>query len=593
MRNRIVIFILPPLAILAVAALLVQAMVLRQAVAVDRKASERLTLYRQTILGEYEKYRYLPYMLARDPRAQIALRLGQPTETSNRFLEDVAEKSGAELLYMMDLDGLTLASSNWRQDWSLVGQNYGFRPYFHAALRGEEGQFFAIGATSGEPGLFLSLPTPVEGDPIGVAAVKVDMEPLEKAWEEGGETVFVSDGNGVIFLTSVGAWRYRTLEPLSDDVRASISAARQFADKSLDTLPDIPVRAEKELIIGGQTYRHNAADVGLLNWKLHFLMPKGETAKLSWPIWASAIGVSLLYIVAVLIFRGRALRKASALLKKESNDLRELNQRLVEEVEERRRVEAELRTAQNRLARSNRLAAVGQMSAAVAHELNQPLSAMRMFVAGARKLLLGGKIGAVEENLKEIDLLQHRMAALTQELKRFARPAESRIERADIRECVKIAAKIVQPHFDKTGVELSLCLPEAPVRIETAPLKVEQILVNLLRNGADSAQKRDSGLVALNLLSSTKGLEITVADNGAGIPEELKEQIFDPFFTTKLDEGGLGLGLAISGRIADDLGGTLTVENGHLGGAAFRLNLPDHDPRPSLKPERERQKEMV
>ncbi len=565
---------LPPLLALMGAFLLVHLMEAQDLATEDRKAAERLTLYRQMILGEYEKYRYLPYMLARDPRATAVLGLGKPAEAANRFLEEMAEKSGADMLYVMDRTGLTLAASNWQEESSLIGQNYAFRPYVHAALRGEEGQFFAIGATSGEPGLFLSVPTPVKGDPVGVAAVKVDMQSLERSWTEGGETVFVSDINGVVFLTSVAEWRYRTLHVLDAKVRESILLTRQFADRKLEPIADRAIGLSKEVSIGGQTFRHNTAAVGLLGWQLHFLVPTAEIGRNNWLIWTSAIGISLFYIVAILIYRGRALRQTSQRLRQESDDLRELNRRLVTEIDERRRVEAELRTAQQRLARSSRLAAVGQMSAAVAHELNQPLAALRMFVAGARKLLRGGDVPAVEENLREIDSLQHRMASLTQELKRFARPAENRIELIDMRSCVQAAEKIVRPHFEEASVCLKIRMPETRLNLETAPLKVEQILVNLLRNGADSACHSENGEVVLSAARKGGDILVRVTDNGAGVPDDLREKIFDPFFTTKLSSGGLGLGLAISDRIADDLGGSLKIGTSEAGGATFVFSLP-------------------
>ncbi|MEO9530313.1 MAG: sensor histidine kinase, partial [Roseibium sp.] len=175
MSKRWLYFALPPLVIVAAAFVVVQLFLELDEDRVDRKAAERLTLYRQTILGEYQKYRYLPYMIARDPRATAALGLGRPVESANRFLEEMAANSGADLLYVMNGDGTTLAASNWRDDLSLVGRNYGFRPYFKSAIQGEEGRFFAIGATLLEPGLFLARPTPVAGAPRGVAVVKVDM----------------------------------------------------------------------------------------------------------------------------------------------------------------------------------------------------------------------------------------------------------------------------------------------------------------------------------------------------------------------------------------------------------------------------------
>lgn len=574
MSKRWLYLALPPFVFLAAAFVLVQLFLELDGDSIDRKAAERLTLYRQTILGEYQKYRYLPYMIARDPRATSALGLGQPVESANRFLQEMAENSGVELLYVMNAEGTTLAASNWQDDLSLVGRNYGFRPYFKSALEGNEGHFFAIGATSDEPGLFLARPTPVAGKPLGVAVVKVDMGPLEDAWAEGGETVFASDANGVIFLSSQSDWRYRTLAPLPDEVRRTIESTRQYAGRDLKPVSDRPVEARQQLVIDGRTYRHNAADVGLLGWTLHFLVPVEETRKSVLPIWAAAITLCLIYSVIVLVLRGRRLRKASVLLRQESADLKELNTRLVEEVQERRRVERELLEAQRGLARSSRLAAVGEMSAAVVHELSQPLSALRMFVAGTRKFLEKGDTHTAAENLDEIDGLQMRMANLTQELKRFARPGESRIEKTDLRESVRVAEKIVRPRFEETGVVLDLDLPPEPLEAETAPLRIEQILVNLLRNGADAAAGEENGRVSLRAECLDDQVVLQIADNGPGIPEDLRERIFDPFFSTKASSGGMGLGLAISIRLAEDLGGGLSVRSNAPKGAVFELRLP-------------------
>ncbi len=262
------------------------------------------------------------------------------------------------------------------------------------------------------------------------------------------------------------------------------------------------------------------------------------------------------------------------MLRQESAGLKELNTRLVEEIQERRRVEKELLEAQRGLARSSRLAAVGEMSAAVVHELSQPLAALRMFVAGTRKFLEKGDTETASENLDEIDSLQMRMASLTQELKRFARPGESRIEKIDLTESVRTAEKIVRPRFEETGCLLKLDLPPDPLEAETAPLRIEQILVNLLRNGADATAGEEAGEVKLHAERQGTELVLAISDNGPGIPEDLKERIFDPFFSTKTSSGGMGLGLAISMRLAEDLGGSLSVRANTPKGAIFELRLP-------------------
>ncbi|MEP3048476.1 MAG: ATP-binding protein [Roseibium sp.] len=574
MSKRVLYLLLPPLLLVSAAAILVQLFMELDEDSVDLKAGERLTLYRQTILGEYQKFRYLPYMIARDPRATSALGLGHPVESANRFLEEMARNSGAEILYVMNEDGTTLAASNWREAQSLVGRNYAFRPYFKTAMNGQEGQYFAIGMTTGRPGLFLARPTPVEGAPNGVAVVKVDTRQLEQAWVEGGELVFASDADGVIFLSSNPEWRYRTLAALSPDAREKLAAARKYVGQALEPLSKGAVKTSNSLTIDGKVYRHNSTEVGLLGWNLHFLVPAEETRTSALPIWAVAFTLCLLYAVVVLVMRGRRLRKTSVELRQESADLKQLNTRLVGEIQERRRVEQELLEAQRGLARSNRLAAVGEMSAAVVHELSQPLAALRMFVSGTRKFLEKGDTQTASENLTEIESLQLRMASLTQELKRFARPGESRIETVDLRDSIQAAEKLVRPRFEETGVRLVLDFNDEPLKVETAPLRVEQILTNLLRNGADAAAGEENAEVRLEASHDGDMIRLKITDNGPGIPEDLMERIFDPFFSTKASSEGMGLGLAISIRLAVDLGGRLSASANLPKGARFDLTLP-------------------
>ena len=437
MTKRWLFLALPPLVFLAAAFVLVQLFLDLDEDGADRKAAERLTLYRQTILGEYQKYRYLPYMIARDPRATSALATGRPDETANRFLQEMADNSGADLLYVMNRDGTTLAASNWRDELSLVGRNYAFRPYFKSAIEGAEGQFFAIGATLGEPGLFLSRPTPVSGTPTGVAVVKVDMRPLEAAWAEGGETVFASDENGVIFLSSRPEWRYRTLAELPSEVRETIDTTRQYATQELDPVSDQPVSTSKLLTIDGNLFRHNAADVGLLGWTLHFLVPLEETRKSVLPIWTVAIALCLVYAIILLVLRGRRLRKTSVQLRQESADLKQLNSRLVGEIQERRRIARELLEAQRGLARSNRLAAVGEMSAAVVHELSQPLAAALVEdeqELGADAL---SRIALLNQQLRA---LRRQIGALEQALEASeSRDRESQTQLADLGRRLNVA----------------------------------------------------------------------------------------------------------------------------------------------------------
>lgn len=563
---------LPPVLVLVAAVFLADWVQGRVQADSDTRARERLTLYRESILRELEQYRYLPYVLARDPRAVGVLVDPGRVDATNRFLKELAAATGAEALYVMNAQGRTVATSNFDTASSFLGSNYAFRPYFEAAMAGEEGRFFAVGATTGKPGFFFARATP-EGEPRGVVVVKVDMDRLERSWRDGGELVALSDVHGVVFLSARDTWRYASIAPLEDMVVAAIRENRQYGGVRLATLQRGPARAT-ELVIDGTAFRQTRLKVGLLNWTIHYFTPMHELLAPRGAVWAGAVTLILLYAIALLVVRGWRLRRVTAGLRRDAAALRDLNRRLTEEVEERRRVETELRAAQSDLQRASRLAAVGEMSAAVAHELNQPLAALGMFVSGARLYQERGETGAVRENLDEIDALRKRMAMLTQDLKRFARPAESRIETVDLRDCVKTSAKLVQPRIAETGVELHLELPDTALSADTAPLRVEQVLVNLLRNAIDACQGVGEPRVEARAWAEGGQVRVEISDNGTGIPQDAQTRVFEPFYSTKQAAGGLGLGLAISARIVDDLGGTLTVSESPGGGAAFVLALP-------------------
>lgn len=569
-------WLLPPLLIVAASFFVAGLAEERARGLSDARARERLTLYRETILRELEKFRYLPHVLARDPRAVAVLEAPERAMSTNRFLKDMAATVGADSLYVMDRQGVTLAASNFDSVGSFVGRDYGFRPYFLQALAGMEGQLYAVGVTTGKPGFFFARATP---DRTGVVVAKVDMRGLERTWREAGETVVVTDRSDVVFLGTRDDWRYASLAPLTGESLAAIRSIRQYGDVRLPVLQAGPVDAEV-MTLSDTAYRHARLKVGLLDWTIHYFTPLAEVRASRAVVWAASLTLILLYAIGALGFRSIRLGRERAGLRRDAAALRLLNRRLREEVDERSRVERELRDAQADLARASRLAAVGEMSAAVAHELNQPLAALGMFVSGARLYQQRGETGEVMENLDEIDALRHRMASLTQELKRFARPGESRIETVDLRECLKTSAKLLRPRVEETGARLRLLLPDAALVATTAPLRVEQVLVNLMRNAIDAGQVADTPHVEAWAGVRDGAAVIEITDNGGGVPEDLRERIFEPFFSTKPAASGLGLGLAISARIVEDLGGTLCVGAAAGGGASFVLRLPlDAEPR--------------
>ncbi len=541
-----------------------------------RKTSEeRLNLYAGTLAGALEKFRYLPYVLARNKDIVGLFEKRTPVAQVNRYLEAVNAQAGSDVLFVMDHEGTTVASSNSRQSLSFIGKNYGFRPYFKDAISGKPGGFFAIGVTTGIPGYFMSSPIRSNGKVVGVAVVKVDLNPLQLDWKEGGETVFASDSNGVIFLSSRSDWKYRSLNPLTEDVQKSIRAGKQY--HGVDLKPLIVGQDELStpdtIKIDKTPFLIRTRDLPSLGWRIQFLSPLRAVQEQVFVITAMTTISAFLLIAVLLYLRERRLKQLSRRQAREAETFRDLNTQLRDEINERRRTEQELRDMQDDLIQAGKLAALGQMSAAIAHELNQPLAAIRTFVASSTKYAERGSTGQVIENLGTVAGLTERMSVITSQLKTFARKSDGKIEDVDFEDSLKHALMLLEGQIKQEGVELDLDISPGPLLVAGDSVRLEQVLVNLVRNGLDAMQNSQHRCLSIGLRRKDRTVEFSISDTGHGIDETLMGQLFDPFFTTKEVGEGVGLGLSISYGIIADMGGSIRSANNPGGGATFTISL--------------------
>ena len=193
---------------------------------------QRLDFYTATLDSALDKYESLPFFLSLERDAQTLLRTPENrplTDKVNRYLELLQRQSKVSAIYILDARGNTVAASNWDQPVSFMHHNYAFRPYYREAISQGAGKFFAVGATTREPGYFLSHRVGPADHPLGVVVVKVRLDDLEASWGQSGDTLIVTDADGVIFLSSVPAWKYRTLAPLTPAIQARIAATRQYS----------------------------------------------------------------------------------------------------------------------------------------------------------------------------------------------------------------------------------------------------------------------------------------------------------------------------------------------------------------------------
>lgn len=550
--------------------------------ALDRHAGQRLALLSASLDAALLRFESLPAVLAQHPLLQDMLtnpgRDDLRTQT-NLLLEQVNDRTGSALLYLLAPSGHTLAASNWQRPDSLVGQNYAFRPYLREALQGGVGRFYAVGATTSIPGLFIAHPVRIGNEIAGVIAVKIELSPLEQTWAAGGESVMVVDRHGVAALSSVGEWKFGTLAALDDGTRQALAQTRQYFSSPLPALPLTWLDARR-VRIAGREYLVAQRAVPWVDWEMLMLL---ETQPVYQAAWLAVLAVALVLCllgVVVLYWRQRARRLRERLAAQEqlermvetrTADLAATNVRLTGEIVERASAEHKLRSTQRALIEANRLAALGQMAAGVAHELNQPLAAMRTFAGNGLTLFERGQLAPLKENLQQIIGLVERMGRLTSQLKVFASRQQAVGGQTDAAQAVQVVAGWFRERFEKAG--LTLDIGPCGERIPLQQQALEQVLSNLIGNAFDALQGRPDGVVAVRTGQDAGGTWLEVTDNGPGIDEAVRERITQPFFSTKPLGQGLGLGLSIVTDLVEATGGRLEVAD-RAGGAAMRVCWP-------------------
>ena len=451
---------------------------------------------------------------------------------------------------------MVLASSNYNTPQTFVGQNYGFRPYFNSALSGKRGEFFGIGATTGRPGYFISEPVYDHmGNVSSVVAIKLDVRELQKAWEEGSERVFVSNKDGVIVLSSIPIWLYQTLSKLSDKQFADIRTKKQFGDKPLPAFSWDRID-QSTVSIGGEKSIYVSAPAKRLGWRIHYLLSERrifERATLTTSIFGGALSALLAFATFLRSTRIRAALRAS---QADRSQLRTTN--------------TELKNAQEELARTSKLAALGQLSASVTHELGQPISAMRNYLAAAE---LGGKI-KLGETWKKLNKVVDRMENITKQLRFFTKPGDEKLAIVSFQDVFGDVIALVEHDIRAANVELETDICSSPVFVRGNRLRLEQVLVNLIKNALAAMEDTEGAVLSIVIREEKNRALISVQDTGTGFGDRNLEQLQEPFHTTRASGDGMGLGLSISVAIIKEHDGELIAQNLENGGAQFSVSLP-------------------
>jgi two-component system C4-dicarboxylate transport sensor histidine kinase DctB len=532
------------------------------------KAQGRLSLYQSSVSSELERFSHFTYVLSQDSFV-VGTAEGDGTGALNRRLEDFAEQAGLDAIYLMDEDGITISASNYRDTGSFVGQNYAFRPYFQSAISGEQGRFYAIGATTGLPGYFIANAVlDGQGASTGVIAIKIDFSSLQDSWKNSGEQVLLANEDGVVLLSSNSDWQYRALTPLSEPQQERIRDARQFPGQDLDALDWVELPGDQARIAG--TKRLHLATTDLPHgWSLHYFASDDQAVARSWLVTAVFVLLAGLAFIFFQIQRARRVSAALARSEEEEAKLREANERLAIEIDDRKTAEQSLKRTQGELERASRLAALGQLSASVTHELGQPIAAMRNHLV-AEEISSSG-----ESKLpQKIGSLVDRMEGITRQLRFFARSESEAFDDVDLCASVNAALALVEPNIEQGKVKVSIDAPIGPVFIRGNALRIEQVITNLVRNAIDAMDGADAPEIHIAVMASDDEAVLEIQDNGHGLGEATLAELQEPFVTTRESGRGMGLGLAISTSIVKDHDGTMTARNRDGGGTIFCVTFP-------------------
>ncbi len=565
----------------------------------ETQAATTLRLAVSALDGHLKRYEALPALIA-DQENVEALILDPGNDTlrsaTNAYLKEVNALLKSSDIYVMTMDGQTVAASNYDTPISFIGENFTYRPYFQDAAAGRQSRFYALGTTSLKRGYYFGSPIEVGGVIRGVIVFKVDIDSIEDSWGGGDDRIFVSDPEGIIFMTGSPEWLYASILPLTPDRIAHTEASRRYADAKLRELPvkrgtfadrDVMIIAdagvEKEYLVVSQPM----PDAG---WTVNVLMDtssvrtQAKTATVAALLTLCLAGLAL----AVLMQRRARLDERMQMQAEARNelegrvaertaDLARVNSRIEEEIAERRLTEQRLRQTQADLIQAGKLAGLGQMSAALSHEFNQPLAAAKTYAETSGVLMDLGRTDEARDNVRRISALIDRMASISKHLRNFARKPNEKLGSVLLEDVMRDTLEIVATRLKTADAILDVEIDPMLPAVKAGAVRLQQVLVNIITNAADAVEGLEDRRITVSAEKESDKVIVSVRDRGPGVPPAIRERIFDPFFTTKGVGKGLGLGLSISYNIIKDFGGSLSVGEHPDGGAVFIIELDAAD----------------
>ena len=524
-------------------------------------AQESLNVQAEALNGALDKYRILPVLLGHRPDIEALLGAAPASAASlRRIALTSAGMSGALDVVFLQPDGTLVARAADTFSDPIVPDG----PLLRAVLQGRLGRDERLLSDGRRAYVFASA---IWGDNAiaGAVLVYVDLESIENNWSLINNPILATDATGRVIMSNRPAWRMGPRPDFSGPVRGGAANA----------MLDVPT-----------DYLARSRALPPLKWTLTVLLQAAPIrwAGLFWGALAAALVLGLTLLVQTAINRFfAALRRSRAqralalrlerIVRDRTRELLQTNSSLAHEVVERKAAVDLLRRTQSELVQTGKMAALGQMSTALSHEINQPLSAVKTYAQNALVYLERDRTDEVADNLKRISELTDRMAEVSRHLRNFARKPNPTFGATSIAKVIEDALAVVAARLREEQVVLTKDLGPPGLMVRGGPVRLQQVIVNLVLNALDAMAGQQQPGIFITVTPHADFVDVAVRDSGPGIAPEVLPQIFDPFFTTKGVGQGLGLGLSISFNIVKDFGGTLSAHNAPEGGACFVLRL--------------------
>ncbi len=541
--------------------------------ALDRLAGQAeadLMLAGDRLSTRLQRYQELAVMMADHP-AMEDLSTTDRRAAAARLMLRVADRTGALDLLFADRFGTVLAAAH---GFSVTGLAQ--TRHFERAMHGALGSEFGIKRPLDRRAYYYAAPAfGADGRVRGALVVAVDVEAVEQTWSGSVPAVYFTDAEGEVFISNrseILGWRKTddgpAVAPVGEGRQAEVNRIAGHEIWTMDWGPYLPRRA-----------LHLVWPLPVIGMTGEVLLDVAPARRLA-TLQAAMVAAIVLAFGAILFLateRRRTLARANAVLEtrvaERTRALSQTNKALRREVAERQEAEAALKRAQADLVQAGKLTALGQMSAGISHELNQPLMAIQSFADNARQFIDRGQVDVAAGNLGRIADLARRMARIIRNLRAFARQESEPASRVDIVKTLEVAVELTQTRLDQDGVALHWTRPDRAIWVQGGEVRLSQVFVNLINNAADAMAMSADPNITISVHCTGPTVIVDVSDTGPGIDEP--EKIFDPFYTTK-EVGaseGMGLGLSISYGLVQSFGGAIRGRNRAEGGAVFSVQL--------------------